>query len=67
VSGKPIKDITQLNRDVNKVILVDINPESYSLQPENGIFLKPWTGESGDNELYRLERFLHGKISLFIY
>ena len=58
--GKYVKDITQLNRDPKKVIILDNNPDSYSLQPENGIFLKSWKGESGDMELERMGAFLEG-------
>ena len=60
VNGKFIKDIDHLNRDPKKVIVLDINPDSYSLQPENGVFLKPWKGESGDEELVRMSSFLEG-------
>ena len=63
VDGKYIKDISQLNRDPRKVIMVDVNPEAYSLQPENGLHLKSWKGEAGDKELIRLETFLEGDFS----
>jgi import inner membrane translocase subunit TIM50 len=60
IDGKYVKDISQLNRDPKKVIMVDIDPNAYSLQPENGLHLKPWKGEAGDRELNRLETFLEG-------
>ncbi|WFC93391.1 mitochondrial inner membrane protein required for protein import [Malassezia brasiliensis] len=56
--GKLIKDITYLNRDPRKVILIDTNPEHVSMQPENAIVLKPWQGEKGDRELVGLIPFL---------
>ena len=62
LDGKFVKDISHLNRDAKKVILLDINPDSYSLQPENGISLKPWRGESGDKELIKMSAFLEGII-----
>jgi import inner membrane translocase subunit TIM50 len=65
VDGKYVKDISQLNRDPKKVIMVDVNPEAYSLQPENGLHLKPWKGEAGDRELTRLETFLEGIVRDF--
>ena len=60
VNGKFIKDIEHLNRDIKKVVILDINPDSYSLQPENAVSLKPWRGESGDSELFRMGDFLEG-------
>ncbi len=60
VKGKYIKDVSQLNRDPKKVIMIDVNEDSYSLQPENGLHLKPWKCESGDVELPRMETFLEG-------
>ncbi|KAI8823594.1 NLI interacting factor-like phosphatase-domain-containing protein [Fimicolochytrium jonesii] len=57
VDGVYVKDLSQLNRDIGKTIILDINPESYKLQPENGLKLKPWKGERGDQELKKLETF----------
>lgn len=65
VNGKPVKDLSALNRDIGKVICVDIDKDSYSLQPENGVLLKKWGGESGDRELARLITFLEGSSILF--
>ena len=45
--GKVIKDLSKMNRDLGKVILIDCKPESYDMQPENAIPLKPWTGNPG--------------------
>lgn len=56
--GKLIKDISHLNRDPRKVILLDTNPEHVSLQPENAIVMAPWRGEKGDRELVGLIPFL---------
>lgn len=52
-----IKDLSKLNRDVNKVIIIDTNPDSYKLQPENAIPMKPWKGEY-DDKLIQLIPFL---------
>jgi import inner membrane translocase subunit TIM50 len=65
IKGKYIKDLDQLNRDVGKVIVVDINPQSYSLHPDNGVQVSPWQGEEDDNELSKLETCLHGIYLLF--
>lgn len=67
VNGKFIKDIEHLNRDPKKVVILDINPDSYSLQPENGISLKPWRGESGDTELLKMADFLEGIFQNFTF
>ncbi|KAH6578312.1 hypothetical protein BASA61_000304 [Batrachochytrium salamandrivorans] len=56
--GDRVKDLSILNRDLGKVILIDTNENSYRLQPENGINIKPWHGEAGDTELKRMETFL---------
>ncbi|KAI9273709.1 HAD-like domain-containing protein [Sporodiniella umbellata] len=56
--GKYIKDLSYLNRDLSKVIMMDSNPESFCLQPENGIALKPWTGELKENSILEFIPFL---------
>ena len=65
VGGKRVKDLNSLNRDLGKVVCVDVNPEMYRLQPENGISLKKWTGEKKDQELDRMMTFLE-EIALFM-
>ncbi|KAJ1564059.1 mitochondrial inner membrane protein required for protein import, partial [Cladochytrium tenue] len=57
--GKHVKDISVLNRDLGKVIVVDSDPDHYQLQPENGVPLKPWRGDDPDDrELSKLTKFL---------
>ncbi|CAO3639126.1 unnamed protein product [Mucor hiemalis] len=58
VDGKYVKDLSHLNRDLSKVIIMDSNPESFCLQPENGIALKPWKGEVKDQGLLEYIPFL---------
>lgn len=55
--GEHIKDLSKLNRDEKKVIIIDTNPTSYKLQPENAIPMKPWDGKS-DDKLISLIPFL---------
>ncbi|KAJ3061612.1 mitochondrial inner membrane protein required for protein import [Podochytrium sp. JEL0797] len=55
---KHVKDLSCLNRDLGKVIVVDTDPENFQLQPENGIQLKAWKGEEGDEELAKLMKLL---------
>ncbi|KAI8143744.1 HAD-like domain-containing protein [Fennellomyces sp. T-0311] len=62
--GKYIKDLSHLNRDLSKVIIMDSNPDAFSMQPENGIALKPFTGTPNDNGLLEYIPFLEG-VALF--
>ncbi|CAH2350901.1 mitochondrial import inner membrane translocase subunit Tim50p [[Candida] railenensis] len=55
--GKLIKDLSLLNRDLGKTILIDVSPDSWSLQPENAIPMKEWDGKP-DDTLIKLIPFL---------
>ncbi|KAF1393352.1 hypothetical protein PFLUV_G00014580 [Perca fluviatilis] len=55
---RPYKDVSYLNRDTSKVIVVDCKREAFSLQPFNGMALKKWDGNSEDRTLYDLANFL---------
>lgn len=55
--GKVIKDLSLLNRDLSKTLIIDVNEENVSLQPENAITLKPWDGKP-DDQLIKLINFL---------
>ncbi|KAI9312260.1 HAD-like domain-containing protein [Dichotomocladium elegans] len=48
MDGKFVKDLSHLNRDLSKVIIMDSNPDAFCLQPENGIRLRPFTGDPKD-------------------
>ncbi|KAK9379348.1 NLI interacting factor-like phosphatase-domain-containing protein [Kockiozyma suomiensis] len=54
IDGKIVKDITNMNRDLGKVIMLDVNEDAYSKQPHNGIPVKKWTGDKTDRELVKL-------------
>ncbi|KAM0438543.1 hypothetical protein ACHAPT_001293 [Fusarium lateritium] len=56
--GEVVKDLSYLNRDLSKVIIIDTNAKHVRNQPENAIVLKPWKGEPGDKELVGLIPFL---------
>ncbi|KAI8066568.1 HAD-like domain-containing protein [Gongronella butleri] len=58
IDGHYVKDMSALNRDLSKVIVLDSNPKSFALQPENGIALKPWKGEPDDHGLLDYIPFL---------
>uniref|UniRef100_A0AAZ3QLN3 Mitochondrial import inner membrane translocase subunit TIM50 n=1 Tax=Oncorhynchus tshawytscha TaxID=74940 RepID=A0AAZ3QLN3_ONCTS len=51
-------DVSCLNRDTSKVIVVDCKREAFSLQPFNGMALTKWDGNSEDRTLYDLAHFL---------
>lgn len=65
VKGKVVKDISFLNRDPSKVIVLDVNPEHVALQPENGIVLQPWDGSPRDKGLVDMIPFLECMFCLF--
>ncbi|KAJ6171849.1 hypothetical protein N7470_000916 [Penicillium chermesinum] len=56
--GEYIKDLSYLNRDLSKVILIDTKEEHARLQPENAIILNKWEGNPGDKTLVGLIPFL---------
>ncbi|CAG8448701.1 2164_t:CDS:10 [Diversispora eburnea] len=58
VEGKIVKDLSKLNRDLSKVIIMDSNPDAYSLQPENAIAIPPWKGDPNDTFLIDIIPFL---------
>ncbi|MBN3319079.1 TIM50 translocase, partial [Atractosteus spatula] len=58
VEGHHVKDVSCLNRDTSKVIVVDCKREAFSLQPFNGLALQKWDGNSEDRALYDLAAFL---------
>ncbi|XP_051900351.1 mitochondrial import inner membrane translocase subunit TIM50 isoform X1 [Pristis pectinata] len=58
MEGHHVKDVSCLNRDPSKVIIVDCKKEAFRLQPFNGIALKKWDGNSDDRTLYELAAFL---------
>ncbi|OIW23763.1 NIF-domain-containing protein [Coniochaeta ligniaria NRRL 30616] len=56
--GEIIKDLSYLNRDLSKVIIIDTDPRHVRDQPENAIVLPKWTGDAKDTELVSLIPFL---------
>ncbi|ESQ33901.1 hypothetical protein EUTSA_v10009586mg [Eutrema salsugineum] len=58
MSGRYAKDLSLVARtDLGSVLLVDDNPFSYSLQPENGVPIKPFVDDMEDQELMKLAEF----------
>ncbi|KDQ56467.1 hypothetical protein JAAARDRAFT_36623 [Jaapia argillacea MUCL 33604] len=58
VDGEAVKDLSFLNRPLNKVIILDAHPEHVKTHPENAIVLNPWKGEIGDKGLIGMVPFL---------
>ncbi|WRT63191.1 uncharacterized protein IL334_000094 [Kwoniella shivajii] len=58
VNGKVVKDLSYLNRDLSKVVMLDTISEHAELQPENSIIIKPWNGEPRDKGLVEMIPFL---------
>lgn len=53
-----MQDLSYLNRDLSKVIVIDTKPEHVRAQPENAIVLPKWTGDPKDRDLVGLVPFL---------
>ncbi|KAJ8507725.1 hypothetical protein ONZ45_g5223 [Pleurotus djamor] len=64
VNGKIVKDLSYLNRDLSKVVLLDTHEDHISTHPENSILLPKWTGDPQDKGLIAMIPFLE---SLAIY
>lgn len=56
--GEVVKDLSYLNRDLSKVIIIDTNANHVRAQPENAIVLPKWTGDPKDTKLVSLVPFL---------
>lgn len=53
-----VKDLSKLGRKLDRVLMIDHDPESFRLQPGNGIVIRPFTGDLADSELADLIDFL---------
>ncbi|KAM9701213.1 LOW QUALITY PROTEIN: mitochondrial import inner membrane translocase subunit TIM50 [Menidia menidia] len=58
MDGHHVKDVSCLNRDCSRVVLVDCRREAFQLQPFNGLALRKWDGSSEDRTLYDLANLL---------
>ncbi|ROW11798.1 hypothetical protein VPNG_04974 [Cytospora leucostoma] len=56
--GEIVKDLSYLNRDLSKTIIIDTDAKHVRAQPENAIVLPKWTGDSKDKDLVALIPFL---------
>lgn len=58
VQGKVVKNLDRLGRKLDRVIILDCDPNSFMLHPRNGIHIRPFKGEAGDSDLENLIDFL---------
>ena len=56
--GVYVKDLSQLNRSLEKVIIIDNSPASYCFHPENAIPITSWFSDKNDSELITLTTLL---------
>ncbi|KAE8254884.1 hypothetical protein A4X13_0g3245 [Tilletia indica] len=64
IDGELVKDLSYLNRDLSKTIILDTDKGRFRLQPENGLVVKPWSGDPADRELFGWIQLLE---SVFIW
>lgn len=55
--GVLIKDLSLMNRDLSKIIIIDPDQNCYSMQPENAIPIEKWDGKK-DDKLIKLIPYL---------
>lgn len=58
VDGHHVKNLDNLNRDLSKVIVIDWDPNSTKLHPDNTFHMERWTGNDDDFSLLDLVSFL---------
>lgn len=66
VDGHHVKNLDCINRDLSKVIVVDWNPDSVKLHPNNALVIPRWKGQDTDRTLVDLAAFLQSEYLSFI-
>lgn len=61
VDGHHVKNLDNLNRDLRRVIVIDWDPNSTKLHPENTFNVDRWLGNDDDLSLLDLVSFLKSK------
>ena len=56
--GSFVKDLSRLNRKLERIIIIDNSPSAYLLQPYNAIAISSWFDEPMDDELLKILDFL---------
>lgn len=57
-SGCFVKDLSKLNRDIDKIIIIDNSSVAYLLQPSNAIAIESWYDDPTDTQLIEIEKLL---------
>ena len=58
--GNYVKDLSLLDRDLSKTIIIDNSPSSYMFHPENAIDCSSFIDDPRDRELDQIGAFLAG-------
>ncbi|XP_017050386.1 mitochondrial import inner membrane translocase subunit TIM50-A [Drosophila ficusphila] len=58
VEGQHTKNLDYLNRDLSRVIVVDCDPDTTPLHPDNSLVMTKWLGNDDDVQLFDLTAFL---------
>ena len=58
------QDLSYLNRDLSKVVLLDTDPDHCTTHPENSIVIPKWKGAPGDRGLVAMIPFLECRSSV---
>lgn len=59
IDNNYVKDLSYMNRDLSKIIVIDCDDKAYQLQPRNALHrLKKWEGDESDTDLVHLASFL---------
>ncbi|KAL1123977.1 hypothetical protein AAG570_001747, partial [Ranatra chinensis] len=56
--GNYVKDLNKLGRDLQKVVIVDNSPASYTFHPDNAVPVQSWFDDMTDTEMLDLIPFL---------
>lgn len=56
--GNYVKDLSQLGRPLENIIILDNSPASYIFHPEHALPISSWFSDTHDNELLDIIPFL---------
>jgi import inner membrane translocase subunit TIM50 len=62
--GVYVKDLSKLNRDERRIVIIDDDPQAYSMQPNNAVPIAPYEDptDKGDSALMDLVPFLEALV-----